>query len=353
MTDHSRLHQPWGYEFWDWKRHPDEAAGAGRRFGDETVIETRVPGDEVAFGAAHAATPHLHVWRSEAHSDVVLRPTAQPERLLIYLPGPGRIDVETKDGKLICDGANGLCTPLAAVERIHKYAGRAGGGLTVAQGRLRERLSNLLRRPLHKPLVFERQFKNDGGGKSPVEVLITAVLEPSLATSLRRSHAAACEISWAIIDVLLESLPHNYSHLIGVLRATAMPAHIRRALEIIETIDDPAALNTADLAHRCGVSARTLQYGFRDFLDQSPASYARSLRLARARADILLDPRRPLSQTARRWGFANPTRFKRAFSEAFGVSPMDVRALAIDSPQAATDAEEGISAGPVEDRSLG
>lgn len=341
MTDHSRLREPWGYEFWDWNRHPDEVPVAGRRFGDETVIETRHTGDEIAFGAAHAATPHLHVWRSEARSDVVLRPTARPDRLLIYLPGPGRLEVETKDGRLICDTVRGLSTPIAAVERIRKYAGRVGGGLTVAQGRLRERLSNLLRRPLHKPLVFERQFTNDSGQKSPVEALITAVLEPSLATSLRRSHTAASEITWAIIDVLLESLPHNYSHLIGLLRPTAMPGHIRRALEIIQTSDDPAALNTADLARRCGVSTRTLQYGFRDFLDQSPASYARSLRLARARADILADPRRPLSQTARRWGFANPTRFNRAFGEAFGVSPMDVRALAIDAPQMAKDAADG------------
>lgn len=328
MIDRTSSQATWSYAFWDGPGRPEDA-----------FVETRLDGDAIAFEAAHAATPYLHLWRAETRGEIVLRPPVQPERLLIYFPGPGRLDVETSDGVLTCDAVTGLCTPLAAVRRIRKAAGRAGSGLTVAQDPLRHRLSNLLGRPLHKPLVFERQFAIDSGAKSPAEVLIAAMLEPSLAVSLRRSRTAASELSWAIMDVLLESLPHNYSHLIGALRATALPRHIRRALEIIEAAEDPATLTTADLARLCGVSVRALQYGFRAFLDQSPATYARNLRLARAKADIQADPRRPLVQIARRWGFANPTRFKRAFVEAFGLSPADARAPAIEGPRPASDGD--------------
>lgn len=318
MHDHAPSVADASPEFWHWRDRSEDAVGK------------TLGADPVAVEAAHAATPYLHLWRSEIRNDAVARLPAQPERLLVYFPGTGRLDVETSDGVLTCDEVRGLCAPVSAVRRVRKRAGRIGSGLTVAQDRLYHRLSHLLQRPLHKPLAFEKQFTIADGASAPAEALIAAMLEPNLILSLRRSPTAVSALASALIDVLLESLPHNYSHVIGALRAPALPRHIRRALEIIEAAQDPTTLNTADLARRCGVSVRTLQYGFRAFLDQSPASYARNLRLARARTDIQADPERPLLQIARRWGFANPTRFKRAFIQAFGLSPADVRTLAIN-----------------------
>ena len=80
-----------------------------------------------------------------------------------------------------------------------------------------------------------------------------------------------------------------------------------------------------DLARAMGVSIRSLQYGFRHFLDISPADHIRNVRLERARRDLLDLQDSPLAEIAGRWGFANLARFNARFRNAFGETPAAYR----------------------------
>ncbi|NMO52851.1 AraC family transcriptional regulator [Actinoplanes sp. TBRC 11911] len=84
----------------------------------------------------------------------------------------------------------------------------------------------------------------------------------------------------------------------------ARPAAVRDATDIIEA-EAHLPLTTAEIARRCHVSVRTLQEGFRRHLGVAPMAYLRSVRLARAHAELsAADPaRHTVGTIARRWGF--------------------------------------------------
>lgn len=82
-------------------------------------------------------------------------------------------------------------------------------------------------------------------------------------------------------------------------------------------------VTTAELARRCHVGVSTLLEGFQRHLGMPPMAYLRSVRLARAHAELrAADPaRETVGAIARRWGFTNLTCFAGQHREAYGELP--------------------------------
>jgi len=57
----------------------------------------------------------------------------------------------------------------------------------------------------------------------------------------------------------------------------------------------------------------------------SPADWIRGLRLEAARDDLRHRPGPTVAAIGRRWGFADPTNFSRAFRQAYGMTPREWR----------------------------
>lgn len=97
---------------------------------------------------------------------------------------------------------------------------------------------------------------------------------------------------------------------------------IRRAIAYIdEHADEPVTVK--QIADAVGISVRGLQAGFAR-LDTSPMDYLRRVRLAYAHQQLqAADPAdgTTVAATAARWGFANPGRFTRAYTQLYGQSP--------------------------------
>jgi len=89
-----------------------------------------------------------------------------------------------------------------------------------------------------------------------------------------------------------------------------------------ERLDSPEPV--ADLARNLGLSPRRLETLFRATLNQSPAAYALSLRLASARR-MITDTHHPLAEVALRTGFSSQSTLSRAFQRAFGHPPSTLR----------------------------
>ena len=84
------------------------------------------------------------------------------------------------------------------------------------------------------------------------------------------------------------------------------------------------SLTLADIAKETGVSARTLQAGFKHFRSQSPMAYLRDYRLDQVKAALKkAGPDVRVSAIAWRWGFSNMSRFASLYSERFGEKPRD------------------------------
>jgi AraC family ethanolamine operon transcriptional activator len=106
-----------------------------------------------------------------------------------------------------------------------------------------------------------------------------------------------------------------------------VPARMRHALVarakdyMRAHVDEP--LTVEDLCRALRVSRRTLQYGFQDVLQISPAGYLRALRLNGARRALRgADPDRDcVHDIAARWGFWHLSRFADDYRRMFGELP--------------------------------
>lgn len=82
-------------------------------------------------------------------------------------------------------------------------------------------------------------------------------------------------------------------------------------------------IGLADIAAACNRGPRALQLAFRRTADTTPWAYVRSVRLSRARRDLVrADPRRDtVLAIALRWGFTNRSRFSAEYRSVYGESP--------------------------------
>ena len=96
---------------------------------------------------------------------------------------------------------------------------------------------------------------------------------------------------------------------------------MKRVVDLIQA--DPQANHTlSDLARHAGVGARRLQMAFQETLHTSPTGYLRSVKLERARAELLAGEDTVMA-IAYRWGFNHPGRFSTTYRRAFGESPSE------------------------------
>ncbi|WP_255286419.1 helix-turn-helix transcriptional regulator [Cupriavidus oxalaticus] len=89
------------------------------------------------------------------------------------------------------------------------------------------------------------------------------------------------------------------------------------------------------MAAHCGVSARTLQLGFRKSKNTTPMEYLRLLRLHGARADLqqARQGKGTVSAIALRHGFTHLSLFSREYRREFGELPSQTLRAASQDPQ--------------------
>ncbi len=100
------------------------------------------------------------------------------------------------------------------------------------------------------------------------------------------------------------------------------PRAIRTAIEIIEE-EAHLPLTLSTIAARSHISVRALQQGFQRYLDTSPMSYLREVRLQRAHQMLLTsDPSTvTVASVAYQWGFTNLGRFAAAHAARYRETP--------------------------------
>ncbi len=82
------------------------------------------------------------------------------------------------------------------------------------------------------------------------------------------------------------------------------------------------AITVEDVARAAHISTRGLQYAFMRATGETPMRYLRRARLSGAHGDLLRGED-PVATVARRWGFANPSRFAEHYRAEFGRLPRE------------------------------
>lgn len=143
--------------------------------------------------------------------------------------------------------------------------------------------------------------------------------------SITTQHTITHQLEQLIINTLLSIHPHNYTGALNGPNRTLAPRHVKKVEDYIENHADEA-LSPGSLAAMAGVSVRTLYTGFKDFRQTSPMEYLRTIRLQRARQDLLKqDPNISITDIAIRWGFTHMGRFSQEYARLFGERPSETK----------------------------
>lgn len=133
-----------------------------------------------------------------------------------------------------------------------------------------------------------------------------------------------------LIRMLVASIVEAYGPLVRTADKCAegdvRPPAVRRAIAYLEgaAADD---VRICEVAAAARLSTRSLQEAFRKHLDTTPMAYLKSVRLARAHADLRqasLEEGTTVADVAYRWGFGNLGRFAADYRREFGRSPSEV-----------------------------
>lgn len=191
--------------------------------------------------------------------------------------------------------------------------------LKLSRSLMEQALAGQLGRPLEQPLQFNIGFRWQDS--TPWRSLLAYLL--ACATQypdLSQHPLVHAQLEQMVASALLLMQRHNYSDLPPQTRSTVLPRHVRRAQEYLHNhAHEP--ITTTQLALIAGISTRSLNAGFREFLGVSPSQYLRELRLQRVRDDLLSGGGPNIASIALRWGFEHMGRFAAQYRQAFGETP--------------------------------
>jgi AraC-like DNA-binding protein len=186
--------------------------------------------------------------------------------------------------------------------------------------RVEDELAGLLGRPVVKPIDFQLAFPVDEGAGLRWMSILSALLQSVNIPGGRRYPRHQELLERSLISALLLCQPHSYTEqLLTDPQRPAPRGALDRVVEEIERAPD-RGYTVADLAELSGVSARSLQYAFRERYQVSPMQFLRQVRLDRAHDD-LAQGAGSVADIAAYWGFTNPSRFARAYRDRFGEFP--------------------------------
>lgn len=203
--------------------------------------------------------------------------------------------------------------------RMCWHAGNEQIILRVSRSLLEQTLAGHLGRPLEHPLAFDLGFR--WRECTPWYSLMSYLL--ACATrypDLAGHHLVHTQLEQMVASALLLMQRHNYSDLNVEHRVTVLPRHVRRAQDYLQAYAHEP-ITTAQLAQAAGVSTRSLNAGFKEFLGVSPMRYLRDLRLQHVRKELLSGGGSNVASVALRWGFEHMGRFASQYRQNFGENP--------------------------------
>jgi AraC-like DNA-binding protein len=192
----------------------------------------------------------------------------------------------------------------------------------VCRRAVEERLAQKLGRRLQEPLEFDLEVRSDSEFGRAWWALVAHICDLSASTpSVLASEEIRAQYSRTIVEMLIHAAPHNYSRYLHQFEAQSSPRHVRRAQEYVAT-HLVEIRSVADIAAAIGVSARTLQNGFRQALNISPAAYVRQARVRALHSALLTaDSSVSVTRLMASVGIASFGRYAEYYRQQIGVAP--------------------------------
>jgi AraC-like DNA-binding protein len=197
--------------------------------------------------------------------------------------------------------------------------------LTIDHHRIAKHCMQLLGRDVEETTIrFETRLAlDDPAGQSWLRLVQYATTELIQPSSLIKSlPAARQQLEQMVMTGLLFGHSHNFTDELLRPQPAAAPYYVKRAEAYIEH-HFADSLSLADIAAIAGVSARSLQTGFRNFRNMTPMEYLRSVRLQNVHHNLLVaDPATvTITDIAMQAGFSHMGEFAALYKRVYDVPP--------------------------------
>lgn len=242
-------------------------------------------------------------------------------QLVLIIPHQGGLDLRmgrqafcTSPGRGAVIEGNRRIAAMSLSAREHIF-------VAIDQAALFRQLCDLVEMPVSGTLELSPEIDLLSGPGTAI-ASIASTLRAGLAgdAPLRRSPLALTSLSEALIQMILDTLPHRFSDKMR-RAASPVPRHVKKATEfMMANLSKPITL--VEVAVACGVSSRTLQQGFRQFKMTTPMSYLQDLRLKAFREELTkARPGQSVNDIALKWGFTHMGRLATDYRNRFGELP--------------------------------
>jgi AraC-like DNA-binding protein len=185
-------------------------------------------------------------------------------------------------------------------------------------------LTRTLGIPFNRPLEF--YAGRDGSRELPVAwrgMMSHICGQLRMAPAMMGHRRVQAQYGQLLTELLLGNYCNSYSEQIARHGNDISPRHVRRARELIHASRDDT-ISIADLAQRVGVSVRSLQNGFRQFLGVTPLEYVRRHRLEQLhRALMDSQSRANVTELMLECGIANFGRYAQYYRQQYGCLPSE------------------------------
>ncbi|HUI61860.1 MAG TPA: AraC family transcriptional regulator [Steroidobacteraceae bacterium] len=192
----------------------------------------------------------------------------------------------------------------------------------ISRHALETRIAEKLGRRLTVPLSFGMEVASDSDFGRGWHQLLSHICHLSAsAPSVLACEDVRKQYSRTMIELLVHSAPHNYSSALEETANPSIPWHVRRAREYVHA-HIAEIRSIADIAAAIGITPRTLQNGFRQAFNQTPAEYVRQMRIQALHAALQrADSGQSVTDLMQAVGIVNFGRYARYYRQQIGVPP--------------------------------
>jgi AraC-like DNA-binding protein len=227
----------------------------------------------------------------------------------------GKQSVVSSPGSIIMTSMTGHTRIIMSAECRHLTA-------RICRKAVEYRIAEKLGRRLSAPLQFGMEVSSDSDfGRAWHQLLRHICQLSATAPKALAAEDVRKQYSRTLIELLVHAAPHNYSEALERGTNQGIPWYVRRARAYMH--DHLADLRSVtEIACSVGITPRTLQNGFRQVFNMTPAEYMRDIRIQALHEALLrADPTHSVTELMQNVGIVNFGRYAQYYRQKIGVAP--------------------------------